>query len=58
MTAGIDVALRVAALLCGTQKAQEIELNESVSNLVNVLLKKRGNAGLEYLDYLGRTVPW
>ena len=27
MTAGIDGALRVAALLYGTQKAQEIELN-------------------------------
>ena len=27
VTAGIDGALRVAALLCGTQKAQEIQLN-------------------------------
>jgi hypothetical protein len=25
---------------------------------VNVLLAKRDRAGLEYLDYLGRTVPW
>ncbi len=33
-------------------------IEESVPNLVNVLLKKQGNAGLEYLDYLGRTVPW
>jgi NAD(P)-dependent dehydrogenase (short-subunit alcohol dehydrogenase family) len=35
-----------------------LSIDESVPNLVNVLLKKQGNAGLEYLDYLGRTVPW
>lgn len=35
-----------------------LSIEESVPNLVNVLLKKKGNAGLEYLDYLGRTVPW
>jgi NAD(P)-dependent dehydrogenase (short-subunit alcohol dehydrogenase family) len=35
-----------------------LTIEESVPNLVNVLLKKQGNPGLEYLDYLGRTVPW
>ena len=35
-----------------------LSIAESVPNLVNVLLKQKGNAGLEYLDYLGRTVPW
>ena len=35
-----------------------LSIDESVPNLVNVLLKKQGNAGLEYLDYLGRTVAW
>jgi NAD(P)-dependent dehydrogenase (short-subunit alcohol dehydrogenase family) len=35
-----------------------LSIEESVPNLVSVLLKKQGNAGLEYLDYLGRTVPW
>ena len=35
-----------------------LSIEESVPKLVNVLLKKKGNAGLEYLDYLGRTVPW
>ena len=35
-----------------------LSIEESVPKLVNVLLKKQGNAGLEYLDYLGRTVPW
>ena len=35
-----------------------LSIDESIPNLVNVLLKKQGNAGLEYLDYLGRTVPW
>jgi NAD(P)-dependent dehydrogenase (short-subunit alcohol dehydrogenase family) len=35
-----------------------LSIDESVPSLVNVLLKKQGNVGLEYLDYLGRTVPW
>ena len=35
-----------------------LSIDESVPNLVNVLLKKQGHPGLEYLDYLGRTVPW
>lgn len=35
-----------------------LSLEDSVPNLVNVLLAKRGKPGLEYLDYLGRTVPW
>ncbi|HVZ17146.1 MAG TPA: SDR family NAD(P)-dependent oxidoreductase [Terriglobales bacterium] len=35
-----------------------LSIEESVPNLVNVLLKKKSTPGLEYLDYLGRTVPW
>jgi NAD(P)-dependent dehydrogenase (short-subunit alcohol dehydrogenase family) len=35
-----------------------LSIEDSVPNLVNVLLKKQGKPGLEYLDYLGRTVPW
>jgi NAD(P)-dependent dehydrogenase (short-subunit alcohol dehydrogenase family) len=35
-----------------------LSIEESVPNLVNVLLAKLGRPGLEYLDYLGRTVPW
>jgi len=35
-----------------------LSIEESVPNLVNVLLSKRGKPGLQYLDYLGRTVPW
>ena len=35
-----------------------LSIDESVPNLVNVLLQKRGKPGLEYLDYRGRTVPW
>jgi hypothetical protein len=38
--------------------AAPLSIEESIPNLVNVLLKKQGSAGLEYLDYLGRTVPW
>jgi NAD(P)-dependent dehydrogenase (short-subunit alcohol dehydrogenase family) len=35
-----------------------LSIEESVPNLVNVLLAKQGVPGLEYLDYLGSTVPW
>ena len=35
-----------------------LSIDESIPNLVNVLLEKRTRPGLEYLDYLGRTVPW
>jgi NAD(P)-dependent dehydrogenase (short-subunit alcohol dehydrogenase family) len=35
-----------------------LSIEESVPSLVNVLLKKQGHAGLEYLDYLGQIVPW
>lgn len=35
-----------------------LSIEESIPNVVNVLLKKLGTPGLEYLDYLGRTVPW
>jgi len=35
-----------------------LTIEESVPNLVSVLLAKRERPGLEYLDYLGRTVPW
>jgi NAD(P)-dependent dehydrogenase (short-subunit alcohol dehydrogenase family) len=33
-------------------------LEETVPNIVNVLLSKQGRPGLEYLDRMGRTVPW
>lgn len=35
-----------------------LSIEESIPNLVNVLLSSQGKSGLEYLDYLGRTVPW
>lgn len=35
-----------------------LSIEESVPNLVDVLVSKQGRPGLEYLDYLGRTVPW
>jgi NAD(P)-dependent dehydrogenase (short-subunit alcohol dehydrogenase family) len=35
-----------------------LSIEESVPNLVNVLLAKQERPGLEFLDYLGRTVPW
>ena len=35
-----------------------LSIEESVPNSVNVLIQRRGIAGLEYVDYLGRTVPW
>jgi NAD(P)-dependent dehydrogenase (short-subunit alcohol dehydrogenase family) len=36
----------------------KLSIADSIPNLVNVLLQKQGRPGLEYLDYLGRTVPW
>jgi NAD(P)-dependent dehydrogenase (short-subunit alcohol dehydrogenase family) len=35
-----------------------LSIEESVPSLVNVLLSKQGTPGLQYVDYLGRTVPW
>jgi NAD(P)-dependent dehydrogenase (short-subunit alcohol dehydrogenase family) len=35
-----------------------LTIEDSVPNLVNVLLGVEGKPGLQYLDYLGRTVPW
>ena len=35
-----------------------LSIEESVPNLVKVLLSVQGTPGLQYLDYLGRTVPW
>lgn len=35
-----------------------LTIEESVPALVDVLTKVQGKPGLQYLDYLGRTVPW
>ncbi len=35
-----------------------LSVQDSVPALVRVLLDVQGKAGLHYLDYLGRTVPW
>jgi NAD(P)-dependent dehydrogenase (short-subunit alcohol dehydrogenase family) len=35
-----------------------LSIDESIPNLVRVVNAQRGKAGLQYLDYLGRTVPW
>ncbi len=35
-----------------------LTIADSVPNLINTLLAARGAPGLQYLDYLGRTVPW
>ncbi len=35
-----------------------LTIEESIPNLVTTLLGARGKPGLQYLDYLGRTVPW
>lgn len=33
-------------------------LEETIPDIVSTLLSKRGKPGLEYLDRMGRTVPW
>ena len=35
-----------------------LSIADSIPKLVKVLLEKQQRPGLEYLDYLGRTVPW
>ena len=35
-----------------------LSIEESAPSLVNVLVSKLGTPGLQYLDRLGRTVPW
>ena len=35
-----------------------LSIQQSIPNLVNVMLSQKGTAGLQFLDYLGRTVPW
>jgi NAD(P)-dependent dehydrogenase (short-subunit alcohol dehydrogenase family) len=35
-----------------------LSVDESIPNVVRTLLAVHGQAGLQYLDYLGRTVPW
>jgi NAD(P)-dependent dehydrogenase (short-subunit alcohol dehydrogenase family) len=35
-----------------------LTIEDSVPRLVDVLMGAQGKAGLRYLDYQGRTVPW
>jgi NAD(P)-dependent dehydrogenase (short-subunit alcohol dehydrogenase family) len=35
-----------------------LAIEESVPGVVSTLLAVHGRPGLQYLDYLGRTVPW
>jgi NAD(P)-dependent dehydrogenase (short-subunit alcohol dehydrogenase family) len=35
-----------------------LSIEESIPNLVNTMEAQVGKAGLQYLDYLGRKVPW
>ena len=35
-----------------------LSVEESIPNLANVIDAQAGKAGLQYLDYLGRKVPW
>jgi NAD(P)-dependent dehydrogenase (short-subunit alcohol dehydrogenase family) len=35
-----------------------LTISESIPNLVNVIDAQHGRGGLQYLDYLGKTVAW
>jgi NAD(P)-dependent dehydrogenase (short-subunit alcohol dehydrogenase family) len=35
-----------------------LSVDDSIPNLVKVIEAQRGKSGLQYLDYLGQTVPW
>ena len=41
----------------GGPKAR-LDIHDSIPNLVNTIEAHAGEPGLQYLDYLGRTVPW
>src|SRR5271155_5005800 len=41
----------------GGPKAR-LSIQDSIPNLVRTVNAQQGKAGLQYLDYLGRTVPW
>ena len=41
----------------GGPKAR-LGIDESIPNLVATIDAQAGKGGLQYLDYLGRTVPW
>ncbi|WDS35284.1 hypothetical protein [Pseudoxanthomonas sp.] len=38
--------------------AARLSIEESIPSLVDTITAQEGTAGLQYLDYLGRTVPW
>jgi hypothetical protein len=35
-----------------------LSIEESIPNLANTMDAQAGKAGLQYLNYLGQTVPW
>jgi hypothetical protein len=35
-----------------------LSVEESIPKLADVIDQQEGKGGLQYLDYLGRTVPW
>jgi hypothetical protein len=35
-----------------------LSIEESIPNLANTLDMQAGRGGLQYLDYIGRKVPW
>jgi hypothetical protein len=35
-----------------------LSIEESIPSLVTTMEKQMGRTGLQYLDYLGRVVPW
>jgi hypothetical protein len=35
-----------------------LSIEESIPNLANAMDAQAGKAGLQYLNYLGQTVPW
>jgi NAD(P)-dependent dehydrogenase (short-subunit alcohol dehydrogenase family) len=38
--------------------AARLSVQDSIPSLVNVIAAQEGKGGLQYLDYLGRVVPW
>lgn len=37
---------------------RKLGIDEGIPNVVRTVLEVTGKPGLQYLDYLGRTLPW
>ena len=54
----VPLASPVVPVVDRLWRRRAITIEETIPDVVDVLLAKRDRPGLEYLDRVGRTVPW